>query len=984
LTGYGENSLNLRNIPVSGGTVTIDGRDLKPGQRVTTFGLNVPVDGHGRFALKQILPAGARNVTVTVSDSDGHLSTYVRSVTIPDQDKFYFAVGDLTFGHNHVSGPAAVVTGDTQHYDGDHYTDGRGAFYLKDKIQDGWVLTVAADTGDQPISNMFSNFSSKDPNYLLRNIDQDNYYPAYGDDSTTVDDAPTQGKFYARLDNGASRIMWGNFQTAWSGTELLQYSRGLYGADAHYVSPATTRYGEKRTDIDAFAADPGTLNARQEFLGTGGSLYFLHNQDITQGSERIWVEVRDKDSGLVIERRNLLAVQDYTIDYLQGRILLNQPLSSNGSGSGLIMTSALNGDLLYLVATYEYVPGLESIDDLATGAHASEWINDFVEVGATSYHQGGSDSDQTLRGLDATVRYTPGTYLRVEGAQSQGAGDAALVSSDGGFGFSPLTSGNGDQRANADRIDGAVDLADISAGTKGKLSAYVQNKDGGFSGPGQITLGGAATHQQGLRTSLQLTPTTQLDMKADASDADTGNTRNVELDVTQQITPVWKGSTGMRYDQRDNTIPNASPILSENGERTDAIAKLLYQPLKDGGKPGEIDDWDAYGFVQGTLDRDGTREDNNRVGMGGDWRINDRISLLGEASDGSMGTGGKIGTKYRLSDRSDSYMNYEVETENPDVSSSGRQGTWVSGSEMHVSDNMRIFGETRNAHGDGADSLTQAFGLDLAASDRWTYGLKSEFGTVSDPLNGDLDRKALSLTSTYKYQDVKYGGSIEWRDDDGNVVGHRVTWLLRNTLGIQETPDWRLIGKLNYSSSSNSQGAYSDGDFHEYVLGAAYRPVDNDRWNTLIKYTNYYNLPSSGQVTAANTTDDYAQRSQIVDIDTNYDVRPWLTLGAKYGMRYGELQYTNIDGEWFSSKADLIVLRADWHWVKEWDAVAEVRNLRVEEAEDSRSGMLFALYRHLGKGIKAGVGYNFTNYSDDLTDMSYRSHGWFVNLLATM
>jgi hypothetical protein len=31
--------------------------------------------------------------------------------------------------------------------------------------------------------------------------------------------------------------------------------------------------------------------------------------------------------------------------------------------------------------------------------------------------------------------------------------------------------------------------------------------------------------------------------------------------------------------------------------------------------------------------------------------------------------------------------------------------------------------------------------------------------------------------------------------------------------------------------------------------------------------------------------------------------------------------------------------------------------------------------------VKLGVGYNFTSYSDNLTDLSYRSHGWFINML---
>jgi hypothetical protein len=36
-------------------------------------------------------------------------------------------------------------------------------------------------------------------------------------------------------------------------------------------------------------------------------------------------------------------------------------------------------------------------------------------------------------------------------------------------------------------------------------------------------------------------------------------------------------------------------------------------------------------------------------------------------------------------------------------------------------------------------------------------------------------------------------------------------------------------------------------------------------------------------------------------------------------------------------------------------------------------------YRHFGQNLKIGVGYNFTNYSDSLTDVSYKSHGFFLN-----
>jgi hypothetical protein len=43
-----------------------------------------------------------------------------------------------------------------------------------------------------------------------------------------------------------------------------------------------------------------------------------------------------------------------------------------------------------------------------------------------------------------------------------------------------------------------------------------------------------------------------------------------------------------------------------------------------------------------------------------------------------------------------------------------------------------------------------------------------------------------------------------------------------------------------------------------------------------------------------------------------------------------------------------------------------------------------AIYRHLGDNVKLGAGYNFTNFSDDLTDLSYKSQGVFINIIGSM
>ncbi len=981
LTGYGENSLALRNIPVAGGTVTVNGSNLKPGQRIEALGLELPIDAQGKFAMKQIMPAGPQSVEVTLKDTDGKATTFRRNLNIAADDWFYLALGDLTVGKNNVSGPAKLVTGDLSHYEDKVYVDGRAAFYLKGKIKGEWLLTASADTREGPIEDLFSNFSSKDPKYLLRSIDPNLYYPVYGDDSTTVDDAPTQGKFFVKLQKGDSHVMWGNFQTSWSGTELMQYSRGLYGAQLRHRSEAATAYGEKRTQIDAFAADPGTLASREEFRGTGGSIYYLRHLDITQGSERVWIEVRDKDSGMVIERRELAPTQDYEINYLQGRILLQSPLSASGGAAGLIMTSAVGGQPVYLITTYEFAPGVTAVSNLSTGLRASQWLNDHIQLGASSYHQGETGSSQTLKGVDGTLRYKPGTWLKFEAARSKGPGNGAQTSIDGGFGFNTLSSG-AIQSAGAERLEASVDLAEVTDSMKGKVTAYAQNRDRGYSAPGQIGIGGEAVRQAGGSADVEVAEGTRVLLKADRREGDLQDSQSAEFAVRQTLNSEWEASVGVRSDDRSKVTPNASALLSQTGSRTDAQLRADYRPDRQNGKPGEKENWEAYGYVQGTLERDDTRDPNDRVGLGGAVQVSERVKLSGEASNGSMGVGGKLGADYRISDRSNAYLAYTVETESPDVAWRGRQGTLVSGASTRVSDQLRVFGEGRSVNGAGPQSLTQAFGTDWSPNDRWNFGAKVEFGTVSDPLAGDLKRRAIGGSVGYKKDGLKYGGNIEWRHDKGNISGERTTWLMRNTVGLQVDPAWRLLGKLNVSRSSNSQGAFVDGNYHEFVIGSAYRPVDNDRWNTLFKYTNLNNVPTAGQVTPSGQAADYAQRSQVFSVDTIYDVKPWLSVGAKYAFRIGELKSPVAGGEWFSSRADLLILRADLHLVKEWDALIELRNLRATEAQDAKAGALLGIYRHLGKGVKVGVGYNFTQYSDDLTDLSYRSRGWFLNVLA--
>src|SRR5882724_10876241 len=85
LTGYGQNSLRVRNIPVHGGTITVSGRNVSKDETVTVLGTTVPVDEHGRFVTEQLLPAGTHTIEVETRVASGQTEAryekYSRNLT---------------------------------------------------------------------------------------------------------------------------------------------------------------------------------------------------------------------------------------------------------------------------------------------------------------------------------------------------------------------------------------------------------------------------------------------------------------------------------------------------------------------------------------------------------------------------------------------------------------------------------------------------------------------------------------------------------------------------------------------------------------------------------------------------------------------------------------------------------------------------------------------------------------------------------------
>jgi len=967
---YGEDATSRRNIDVRGGAVTVSGTGFTgaKGRSLTVRGKPVRTDADGSFAVQEILPPGVHDVLVRYKEENGRLVRTTKTADIPDNEMFFIALGDLTIGTRSSEGRALLEASGADFED--TYVTGRGAFYLKGKIQGRYLLTASMDTTEDDIDNLFSNLSDKDPQSILRRVDPDRYYPVYGDNSTYIEDAPTQGRFYVRLEDGDDHIVWGNFFTSVTDTEFAQIDRGLYGAKAEYNSDATTSDGDKKFSATLFAADPGTVPGRQEFRGTGGSVYFLENQDVTIGSERLRVELRDQDSGLVLETRDLRPFVDYEMDYIQGRVILSSPLASTELVDQVVRDGVLSGAAVYLVARYEFTQAFVDIDGYSTGGRAEAWTSDALRFGVTAQSEETGDADQTLVAGDLLLKKSDRTYLKAEIAQTEGAAFEERASLDGGFTFDPLIANAAqDEDATAWRVEGALSGSDFNLDPPLSITGFYEQLDEGFSAPGRLTRNDTIRFGAALSTSLN--ERTSIALKYDSVAISNGlDEDTVAGDFRVDITESWSAGIGIRH----NDI--GGPLSNTEGARTDAGLEL---------KNTVNEALSVYGFGQTTLGRHGDRDSLNRLGIGVETRVWDAFQVNGEVSGGNGGMGALAGLTWQRSDGEEYYLNYTLDADRTEPGLDGTsflpntKNSLTVGGKKRFSDTVSVYGEERATFGDRA-GLTHAYGIDYIWDERWTLGASFEVGDIEE-LTSKIEREAYTVTAGYTDEEFSMGAALEWRSDDEGSA-KRDTWFFRSNLGFKVSPDWTAILKYNKAESDFTGGAFFDGDFTELQVAGAFRPTENDRLNALFRYTYFEELPSAEQVSNSGQIGLPAQKSNIFSADANYRATSWLTLGGKIGYRDGEVSLSRTEDDFVENSATLLIGRADIHFVKKWDALIELRALEVDASQDRKAGVLAALYRHVGDNAKVGLGYNFTDFSDDLTDLSFNDDGLFLNIVA--
>jgi hypothetical protein len=323
------------------------------------------------------------------------------------------------------------------------------------------------------------------------------------------------------------------------------------------------------------------------------------------------------------------------------------------------------------------------------------------------------------------------------------------------------------------------------------------------------------------------------------------------------------------------------------------------------------------------------------------------------------------------------------------LASRGGEGNTVAGVKTRLSDSTSVYVEERYRNNAFSSGLTHATGISLAPTERLNLSASTDIGTLRDAQTGaETDRRAAGFRVGFGLNALQVSSGIEYRFDETErpdlALDTRKTWLWRNNFKYQLSDASRLLGKLNHSESVSSLGQFYDGGYTEGVVGYAYRPVRHDRLNALIKYTYFYNVPTTDQITLKSTAAEFIQKSHVGAVDLTYDLSARWSIGGKYAHRRGELSLSRDNPEFFDNTADLYVLRTDFRFKEHWEGLVEGRVLEMTDLSDKRSGALVVVSRYLNERFKVGAGYNFTDCSDDLTDLSFDHRGVFLSLTGAM
>jgi hypothetical protein len=956
---FAGNSLAKHNIVIYGSRVIIRGASLPANTKLFINDEEYPIDFERKFTAEFIVPSGTHYYDIALQ---GEENIYKRlKVDVDDNYFFGIAIADFTLSK-------AQISGSYNNRDNDLLKDGRLAFYLKGRVHSKYQITAQADTTQRDVKDLFKGFTQADATEIFESLDPDLYYPTYGDDSTTFKDINTQGRFYLRADWDKSQILWGNYDTNFDGTQYGGYSRSLYGAKLDYRSIGINEWGDAKTTVKAFGSEAQSALGHSEFLGTGGSLYYLKNTNVIPGSDKLLLQVKDTSTGNIIARIDLIRGADYEIDNIQGRVILTRPLSQviyQGVTSITTLTP-LSGYEQRLIADYEYVPDGFEGDALTAGVRVKQWFGDHIAIGGTYVTEEQAGDDYEIIGGDVILQAGKGTYLKTEFTQTKSKAAPVYYSTNGGLSFASLGSLTNDIKGEALAVDTRANFKELGF-TNNDLTAgaWWRNMDKGYSSTRASSYANSDITEYGAEVAADMSDKLKLYTKFNKAKNDDSSFSETQITTEYNINSKLSVSAEIKGVQTKETNSTAEGVIG--------ALRVDYEPITN---------LETFLTGQATLDNDNGAYENNDAIIVGARYLYDASSAGIRYTTGHRGDAVEVDVSHQLNKDHTIYGGYtwsDSYTSDYDKAFGvGVNTGFTVGQRWNITNKIALYNESQLIRNSGDRGATNSIGMDFYLGEGWNLGFLYQKGEFDAGSGNSTDRDALSFNIGRTSSIMNWASKLEYRQDSG--AEDRRQWVTTNRLSYKVNDSLRLAGRFNYSDTKDNLNSQNGAKFIESNLGFAYRPYDSSKWALFGRYTYMYDLASLGQDIVNGS--EYDQRSQVVSFEGVYKLDNKWEFALKYAIRIGEARYGRGEGEWFDSRTSFYAVQARYDLLYKWHGLLEYRVLDVKDG-GSKQGYMLGVDRDITENLRIGAGYNFTDFSDDLTKLDYKYRGWFINVVGT-
>ena len=713
----------------------------------------------------------------------------------------------------------------------------------------------------------------------FRDINPNVGYPMFGDAAQRGFEAQSRSKVYAKLERKKDSIMWGDYlsdeKTYYNTVDRVQ--RSLTGVN---VVKETGN-----THVQAYVSRPEDNHISEEIRGQGTALnYRIDKYPIIRNSELVEIITYSRDNpGLIVDVKKLSRFGGYTLDDETGDL----------SFSDSIPYQDTKQNPVFIRVAYDINSGGERYT--VGGVRVNTQLSESINVGVSYSTDKHKTTGTTMKG--ASAQYKEGDLkITVSAAQmthmdkTKGVGSALRL-----------------------EVEKKWDKDASTRVTMGRANAHFTNSAGGISADSEEL---RLNHRQRVSkdVNLNLEAVHSKKLSTDAVQQTLGLTADVKVDE-------WTLKGGMRHIRQKN---------SGDGEKMNTIILGAKRSLDIMGRKASIST---------EYERDISDSQRQRLSLGGDIAVHDKIKLYGRAERISSLTG--VGG----------------------LSKSTARDTIAFGVKSNILESTEIYSEYRLRGAIGARDMETASGI------RGTYELEKGLSfspriEIVNTLEGtgkDSIATSIGIKDTRDINSKKTLRLEARHDDTRDYYGVEASYVGR----LDE--EWSILARDSARVDVLDSG---DSKYNNtFTLGLSHRSRRDNKHNMLFLYKNKLEQGANVQGDCTN---------HILSTHQSYEWDDKTTLSGRLGGKYEKCAKGGT-----VSTSDAVVMDGRYLWDinDRWDVDVHGGVLTTNSFAEKRYSAGAGVSYLVRENLRLSAGYNVKGFVEkDLDEEGYNKEGVYFGM----